>query len=359
MHHQKNHTIIFNRGIFNTLLTETEAIFMITGTIIGAGVLGLPYAVSKVGLLVGILYIVMCGAGMLFLNLVIGKISFWAQKELQLPGLVAHFLGKKHAAIVSLIIIFSAYGALTAYIIGEGVVLSGIFGGSAFLWSIFFWLVASAIIVSGFSLTRKLIIIVNGCVIFLLVIMSFVLLPHLQVTHIFYFNAENIFYPFGVVIFSLNGLSAIAQAHALLPKNKKIFNRVLVIGSLIPLLVYVVFVVAIVGYAGKATPSIATNIFANESFKKYLFFGSVLGCAAMLGGFMAVGTALKQSFMWDNKIRPRKALCLVLIFPLFLFLIGLRSFVFVISFVGTFGVGLEVFYMLWIYKKVRKTTPRF
>ncbi len=60
--------IILHQGVFKPAASVADAIFMITGMTIGAGVLGVPYVVAQVGLKVGIIYIVVLGLVMLFLN---------------------------------------------------------------------------------------------------------------------------------------------------------------------------------------------------------------------------------------------------------------------------------------------------
>ena len=46
--------------------------FTLTGTIIGAGILGLPYVFAKSGFLVGLFWLVVLGAIMIFVNLSLG-----------------------------------------------------------------------------------------------------------------------------------------------------------------------------------------------------------------------------------------------------------------------------------------------
>ena len=52
---EESSEIINIKGIFHKKISLFQAVFLIVGGTIGAGVLSIPYAVSKVGLIVGIL----------------------------------------------------------------------------------------------------------------------------------------------------------------------------------------------------------------------------------------------------------------------------------------------------------------
>ena len=64
---QKQLPIVSHKGIFKKQASTSEAVFMITGLTIGAGVLGLPYVVARSGLSIGLLLIVVWGLVIYFL----------------------------------------------------------------------------------------------------------------------------------------------------------------------------------------------------------------------------------------------------------------------------------------------------
>ena len=124
--------IILHQGVYKPAASVADAVFMITGMTIGAGVLGIPYVVAQVGLKVGIIYILVLGLVMLCLNLMIGEIAVRTKQSLQIPGLVGRYLGKWPKYFINTIIVFASYGALLAYIIGEGQALAALFVFGAF-----------------------------------------------------------------------------------------------------------------------------------------------------------------------------------------------------------------------------------
>ena len=104
--------------------------FTFTGGIVGAGILGLPYVFSKSGFGVGVFWMVLLGAILLYTNLCIGEVTLRTRKIHQLPGYAERYLGKKGKNFMLFAVAFGIYAALIAYLIGEGQSLSMLFTGS-------------------------------------------------------------------------------------------------------------------------------------------------------------------------------------------------------------------------------------
>ena len=68
--------------------------FTLTGTIIGAGILGLPYVFSKAGFFIGLLWLIILGMVMMFVNLTLGEITLRTNGRHQLSGYAEKYLGK-------------------------------------------------------------------------------------------------------------------------------------------------------------------------------------------------------------------------------------------------------------------------
>ena len=146
------------------------------GTIVGAGILGIPYVIAKSGFLYGSLLIILIGVGFLFLNLFMGEIVLRTKEQHQLSGYMGKYLGSWGKRIMTFSMIFGVYGALTAFLIGEGEALKAIFGGPSWVYMILFFLVVSVIIYLGVKATGKaelIIISLLFVIVFLIGIFSF------------------------------------------------------------------------------------------------------------------------------------------------------------------------------------------
>ena len=126
------------------------------GTIIGAGILALPYVIAKAGFLYGLLAMVLMGIVFLYLNLFIGEIVLRTKKQYQLTGYAEKYLGVWGKKCMTFSFIFGMYGALIAYIIGEGEALHTIFNfGSPLLWSLLFFAAGIFLVPRGIKKTGK------------------------------------------------------------------------------------------------------------------------------------------------------------------------------------------------------------
>ena len=346
--------IILHQGVYKPSASVADAVFMITGMTIGAGVLGVPYVVAQVGLKIGIAYIVGLGLIMLFLNLILGEIAVRTNESLQIPGLAGKYLGKWAKHLLNVVIIFASYGALLAYISGEGQALSALFGGSPVVWSVIFWGLASAVVWRGLQTIKRVEKVLSIIVISIICGLSFYIFKDFKITNWVYSDFGKIFLPYGVMLFALNGTAAVIEAHALLPRSQKHFRKALIIGSLIPVAVYALFALAVVGATGLQTSEIATIGLGAKFGNGVLVLGNIFAILAMSTGFIGSGIALKQTFVWDNKINKVLAEFLVISLPLLLFLAGIRQFILILGVAGGIFIGIEAIMLIIVCWQARR-----
>lgn len=327
---------------------------MITGMTIGAGILGLPYVVAQVGLLTGLFYIIVLGLVMMFLNLMLGEIAIRTNESLQLPGFAGKYLGKWAKVLLSATIIFSSYGVLLAYIIGEGEVLASLFGGLPAFWSVLFWVFGSLMVWFGLQTIKKVEKWLSLIVIFIIVGLSLFLFKKFNFEHLTYFDPINLFLPYGVVLFALHASPAIVEAHAILPGSQRHFKKAIVIGTLIPIVVYLLFVAAVVGFNGQNITEVATIGLSRQFGPFIAVLFNLFAVLAMGTGFMGIGIALKQTFVWDHKVRRTLAEVAVIFIPILLFALGLRSFTEVLDVVGGLFISLEAIILVLIFTSAKK-----
>ncbi len=356
---KKETPVVLHQGTYKRTATTAEAVFMITGMTIGAGVLGLPYAIEQAGLLFGLGAIVLVGILVLVLNLMIARVAVQTRRSLQLPGLVGVYLGKPAQVVLSILIVASSLGTLLAYIVGEGQALTALSGrGTPFVWSIVFWLVGAALVWGGLQRVKTAEKILSSVVMVLVVTLSIALLPELSSLNLTVFEPGRLLFPWGVILFALHGSPAIAEAHALLPGQTKRFRRAVIVGTLLPLLIYLFFTLAVVGTFGALTPEIATTGLGVLLGRPAAIAGNIFAVLAMSTGFMGLATALKQSLVWDSGIPKRWAKMFVLGVPIILFLVGIRGFIGILQVVGGVFISLEILLMTFVYIVARRRQGR-
>lgn len=347
--------VFLHQGIYKPQASVFDAVFMITGMTIGAGILALPYAVAQVGLLPGLAYIAALGVIVLFLNLMIGEIVARNKEEMQLGGMAGKYLGPWAKYFLIIVFLFSSFATLLVYIIGEGKSLVAIFGGSEVMWSVIFWSLGSFLIWGGVRRIKQVDKIFGFIIMGIIIGLSLYILPHFNLSQLAYFDGSQILFPLGVILFALHASPAIAEAHTLLPNRAKDFRRAIIIGTGLPIVLYLLFTLAIVGFTGARTSEIATIGLGLALGPVVVVLANIFAILAMSTGFIGLGTALRETLSWDLKVPGTLSVFLVVLLPLALFLLGLRSFILILDVVGTVAIASESIIMAMVYLKVRRS----
>ncbi|MCX6741715.1 MAG: amino acid permease [Candidatus Pacearchaeota archaeon] len=336
-----------------------SAIATLTGTIIGAGILGIPYVIAKSGFWAGMLNILILGALILFVNLYLGEIILRTKGRHQLPGYAEKYLGKKGKILMVISSLIFLYGALTAYVLGEGEVLSFVFLGSTqftLLFGLIFFIIMAVLVYFGLKTLERCEPIGLGIVSAIILLIFFFFLPKIN-WHNFSFmssNPINWFMPYGVILFAFLALSALPEMREELAKNERMLKKAIIIGSVIPIILYILFTIAVYGFAGQATPEIATTALGK--------LPSALAIFTMFTAFFALGIALKEVFMFDFKIKHDKAFLLamapVLVLSLLIIIFNLLDFIKIISLIGSVAGGLAGILILLMLRKAKKEGER-
>lgn len=344
-----------HQGVFRREITVFEAVALIVSTTIGAGVLGLPFAVSQVGLFLGTICIIALGLLMMGLNILIGEISASLKHPLQLPGLARKYLGRTGEFFMTSVLSVTLFGVLLVYIIGEGETLSTLFGGSPFVWSLSFFLVSIIMIFLGIRTVKKaeffLTLVMLGVIIIIL-LLSF---PHLRFFNITHVDFARLLLPYGVILFAFHGTTAVPEAYSLLLRRKAAFRKAILISGFITIAVYTLFAFSVVGVTGLETTEIATIGLGNKLGPVMFVFGNVFAALAMGTSFIMVGLSLRDSMKWDFKLSGRVSNILVAVVPLSAFLLGLRGFIQVIDMIGGIFISLEMFIIMLMYIRAKQS----
>ncbi len=338
------------------------AVSTLTGTIIGAGFLGIPYVVAQSGFIIGFLQIIILGIMMLIAKLYLGEIMLRTKKIHQLPGLAKLYLGKFGEKILYFAMFFGIYSALIAYLIAEGESLSYIFSGSlnySLYLAIIFWIFCSLLVYRGLNELRKW---ESIGMIFIFVILLFILayfLKDIQLENLLTYNLGNAFLPFGIIVFALLGFSSIPEVLMELKGNEKLLKKSIIFGAIVPIVIYCFFTFVVVGLAGKTTPEIATFAMINFGFGKIFV---LLGILTIFTSYLTLSFAMKDMYRFDLKLNKKKSFLLSSIFPLIIFLIvylfDLASFTDVLSLSGVVTGGIISISVLLMFKKARKLGKR-
>lgn len=318
-----------------------EAVATVVGMIIGAGILGIPYVISEAGFLTGILIIIFLGAVVTLLYLYMGEIILRTHGDHQLSGYAEKYLGKTGKLLMTLSFVVLIYGALTAYLIGEGQVLSTLLGGNYVFYMLVFFVFAAALVYAGLKTVGRSELVMNIIMVFIILVIIGILIPHIKAPNLAHFNITKFFIPFGVILFSLLGLPALPEAKELLKNKEKYLKKVIIISMSIVIFVYILFAAVVVGSVGPAkfaalSPNerIATVALGNIAGSNVFLFANIFAVVAMATSFLAVALASKEMFVFDFKLNHKFAWFLTCFIPLGIALSNVTNFIQVMSIVG-------------------------
>lgn len=344
-----------------------EAIATLVGMIIGAGILGIPYVFSQAGLFWGLINLIGIGFVVLLVYLYLGEIILRTKGKHQLPGYASIYLGKPGRILMLISMMLVQYGALIAYMLGEGETLSFIFLGSNFMstiiFSLVFFILMATLIFFGIKSLGKGELIGLGAIIIIVIAIALFFLPQGSIANLETFNPSLVlrfFFPYGAILFAYLGFAAIPEMKELLSnkKAKSSMKKAIIIGGLIPIGVYLLFTLTVFAYSGQATPEIATFALGK--------LVSLFAVFTMFTSFLAVGIAQKEIFWYDLKFKHFMSWILtcipVLLLTLVIILFKLATFIQIISFSGAIAGGLGgilIVLMAIRAKKLGKRNPEY
>lgn len=344
----------------NLLTDYIYPVATIAGSIIGVGFFSLPYIATKVGVVIMSAYFIFILLIVILIHQVFGQISLKTPDYKRFPGFVNFYLGRRVGFLALLSMIFGSFGVMLVYlVIGSDFLfkaLSLYFGGEKLFYLLIYFIISSLIIYFGTKAVFKieLLAIVLLLLSFLFIFVKGVGQINLQNFQLipFEFNVKDIFLPYGALLFSLWGTGLIPEAEEMLKSKKDIFKKVIFIATLIPAIIYLLFIFLVVGISGQNTTESALSGLRFYLGDRVVIMLLLIGMATTFSAFVATGLNLKKLFIYDLKIKEKFAFIFTVFPPLILLLLGLNSFMSIISFIGGVLLGIDGILILLMYKKI-------
>ena len=298
----------------------------------------------------------------MLVNLAYGCVIIRTSGDHQLSGYSKIYLGNAGKWIGLCVILIGQYGALLAYIIGIGKFLEVIFEapGASFLFSLAFFAIASAIVYFGLRLVSSL----EGAIVFLMIVLVLTL-AFVGFSKISIFNYQLainnyqltinnwFFLPFGVIFGALAGYAVIPEMEEVLRKQRKKLKKAIIIGTLIPAFVYLIFMLTVVGVSGALTSEEAIIGLIPFFSPVVVKIGALFGILAMASSFFTLAYVLCETFFRDFSLPKRVSWGLSVFPPFILFLFGARSFIGVLAISGTLIGTLTATLIFALYLKTK------
>ncbi len=336
---------------------------VIAGTIIGVGLFALPYIAMRAGIWTILVYFAILFPVSVIVHYFFAELAIYTPDYKRLPGFVRIYLGKKAENFSRIVIILALLGTSLAYIIlgGEFLeqLLSPFLGGNNLIYTTIYFLIGSGIIYFGIKAIEK--VEFFGLLLFFLILFFIFLrgLPHWEISNLLVKSGgiEDIFLPYGIILFSLWGAVIIPEVEETLGEDKDMIRKIVPFSIFLPAIISIIFTLIVLGITGENTSESALTglrgTFGNGIVSVTLF----LGILTSFTSFIVLGLTLKKILWYDMGLSKNKAFLISAIIPFSLYLFGLKSFIAVISLVGAVMWATEAIIINLMYKKFSSENP--
>ncbi|MFH1822668.1 MAG: aromatic amino acid transport family protein [Patescibacteria group bacterium] len=335
-----------------------KAIAVLVGYVIGVGMFGLPFLVSRAGILSFFVFIILLGLAQYLLHLIYANVIVATKPYHRLPGYAGIYLGKKGKIIAFISKMIGNYGALLAYIIITGIflnqLLSPIFGGSEFFYASLLFAIEAAIVFFGIGMIARAELIMTSLLLLVVILITWKGWGAINISSYHFVTWQNFLLPYGAMLFALDGGGSLPIVAKLLKRDKVSLRSIIKLGSIISILVITIFTLVIVGISGSQTSPDALSgvgLILNDGV---IFFALIFGVLTMVTSFFGVAQSVKEVLWWDFKINKHAAWALAVFIPYGLYLLGLKNLIGVISIAGGVAGGLSAIILILIFRKMSK-----
>ncbi|MFA5070175.1 MAG: aromatic amino acid transport family protein [Patescibacteria group bacterium] len=334
-----------------------SALATFTGTIIGSGFFALPYVASQSGLLIMLIYFVVVGSTILAAGLLYGQVVTASGDARRLPGYAEMYLGKKTKNVVFFTLTLGLIGTLLSYLIIGGEFLAGLFqpllGGPLILYAFVYFAFGAFFIFKDARTIARVEIIMMILFFLLVILFMFFGFPHINWENL-KVPSKNIFLPFGVLTFSLWGLSVVPELKEMLKGEESKMKGIMIWGVIISAIFYILFILLVLGITGVNTAPQAISGLVGILGEKIILFSYIFGFLATFTSFITLGLVLKKIFWYDYGIPKHFSWFFATFIPLALYLLGMKSFINIIGVTGAFMLGIEGIVIFLICLRAKK-----
>lgn len=336
-----------------------EAVLTLSGMIIGAGMFAIPFVFARAGFWLGAAELGALSLVVLILHLWYADIVLATPGFHRMPGYVRQYLGYGVSILSWASSVFGITGTLLAYLIVGTLFLETIAARLApavpsMLLAVGMTLVVT--LITYFSLKKESAInsILTIFEITFIAGLSFFLLPKISLPHFSGIHMSNLFLPYGVLLFALSGASVIPDVITILGRRRTRVRAVIIIGSLIPALLYFLFAYAVVGVSGGGTSTEAIAGLQHLLGGSIAFWASIAGFLAILTSFVALSANFQAMLRLDLRMPRSPAWFIAAIVPFALYLVGFQDFIAIISIIGILAFGVDGALLLFIVRRVKQ-----
>lgn len=355
-------------------------ILLVSGTAIGAGMLALPISTAQNGFFPSLFAFLFCWAFMTIAALLLLEINLKIKGEKDIISMADATIGVVGKTIAWVSYLLLLYSLISAYLKGGSAWLVKLLADHQINlgveWAIVFLIIIYSIIVSyGTAITEKINRVLMIGLIIAYFILMFCALPSVEVDKVTTGNLNHLSSTFPLILTAFGFSVVLPSLTNYLERNVKALRKVVILGSLLPLFIYLLWeliALGIIPLAATTANSVSLELLSarhddgtgvaialehivgnpwitisSQWFAIFAILTSLLGVSLALFHFLADGLKIRH----HQSIHKRLLLSVLTYLPPFLVLLLYpTSFARILSFAGIFVavlMGILPIIMVW------------
>ncbi|MDF1497626.1 MAG: aromatic amino acid transport family protein [Patescibacteria group bacterium] len=327
------------------------------GTIVGAGIFGLPAVFSQIGILGGTILFAAVLFVVVVLNHLYIDIIYSVRGSHRLPGYMDKILGRKAYWVAIAGMIGKTSGTLLAYVILGGTFLQMLAQGLGnnypiWMWTILFWGVGSLIVFYGIKVVSEIEGELTWLLIGFMLFTAVILFPFINWNAFTLIHIDGFVGSIGIIFFSTTAMTVLPDLKDIAKRRQNDFRLGTTYAVLGAGLLSWMFGVVI----ASVYPNVSSVADIQNAFPKiFWWLIPLVGLLAVSTSFLTFTQALKNLLHIDLKIKRTPAWIISVVTPILLFAVVSQNFLQTIGFVGGVLTTLNGFMIcLAAYKVLNK-----
>lgn len=335
---------------------------LLAGTIIGAGVFALPFVFQASGLYAGFFYLAIGALVFMIIHLMYADLVMRTNEEHRFLGYAQIYLGKFSFWPILIMTVVGAVFVLAIYLILSKSFshLVGFPAGDVEA-VLFFWFVSSLSIFVGLRKIAWLELLATGGMIAIIGMIFLWGLGSLDKVEFgtIALDWRTLIFPLGPVLFALSGRVAIPSL-VKYSNEKKLVRNSIILGTMLPAVVYGLFVLSVLGLSGVASTDSITGLLGNTPGWFIILIGA-FGLLSLWTSYIAVGFDIYKSLLQDLRIPRIIAPLIIATGPLLIYFFSPDDFIKLIGISGGIFLALEslLIILMWLRADRIASKPRF
>ncbi len=341
------------------MMQVLEAVGILSGYIVGGGMFALPFAFAAVGFWLGAFELLVLAGVVLLYHLLYMEVVLGTAAPHRFPGYIKTYLGRYATSWSWFSALVGTVGTLLAYVILGSLFLQNIFQSILPSVSMLGWVLVLVVLGAAivfFPMPREAAInsVLTALLFLFAVVLIAALASHIRPTHFSGINPNNLFVPYGILLFALSGATVIPDIVTLLGRNRTASRRAVLVGTLAPALLYFFFALAVVGAVGPGVSKEAIRSVAGVAGGWLFLVGSIVGFLAIFTSYIALSSSFHRLLRIDVGIPSIIGWGLAFLIPLGFYLAGFQDFLPIMGIVGVFSIGIDAALLMTAYHVMRR-----